>query len=177
MQEVTFRPSAIAVPRPPGLWPVALVAIAATPAVVAAAGYAGHWGSTVTGLTALLPLWALIVPMVIWFNRAYGAWIAFFAVVALPQLGHFGEHVGQMIQIHWQGAAPPKAHGAVGALDIEYVHFLWNLWVLVGVAILMTHFRRNPWLYATAAIGAWHFAEHVAIMIAFWSTGKPGDPG
>jgi hypothetical protein len=159
------------------MWPLALVAIMATPVVVAAAGYAGHWDANVMGLAALLPLWLLIVPLVYWFNRAYGVWVAFFAVVALPQLGHFGEHLGQMVQIHWQGAAPPKAGGAVGQLNIEWVHFLWNAWVLVGVAILMTHFRSNPWLYATAAIGAWHFAEHVAIMLAFWSTGKPGDPG
>jgi hypothetical protein len=177
MQEVTFRSSTLEAIRPPALWPIALLAIAATPVVVAAAGYEGHWSSTVTGLAALLPLWALITPIVIWMSRAYGAWLAFFAVVALPQLGHFGEHVGQMVQIHWLGAAPPKAHGAVGALDIEWVHFLWNLWVLIGVGLLVMRFRRNPWLWATAAIGAWHFAEHVAIMIAFWSTGKAGDPG
>jgi hypothetical protein len=163
--------------RPPGLSPALMVAIALTPAVVAVAGYAGHWPSTVTGLAAILPLWALITPLIVSLNRVYGAWLAFFGVVALPQLGHFGEHLGQMAQIHLQGAAPPAAHGAVGALDIEWVHFLWNAWVLLGVAILMNHFRTNRWLWATAVIGAWHFAEHVVIMIAFWNTGKPGDPG
>jgi hypothetical protein len=177
MQEVSVRSSTLSAVRPPMVWPLVLVAIALTPAIVAAASYEGRWDSTTTGAAALVLMWALITPSIVWLNRVYGVWIAFFGVVALPQLGHFGEHLGQMIQIHWQGAAPPKAHGAVGALDIEWVHFLWNLWVLIGVAILMMQFRRNPWLWVTAVVGAWHFAEHVAIMLAFWSTGKPGDPG
>ena len=180
MQEVSFAGGGRATlsARPPStITPLLLLAIVGTPIVVGVAGYAGDWNATTTGLLALLPLWALIFPIVYWLNRVYGAWLAFFAVVALPQLGHFGEHVAQMVQIHVQDAKPAMAHGAVGQLDIEWVHFLWNLWVLIGVGILMMHFRRNPWLYATAAIGAWHFAEHVVIMIAFWNTGKPGDPG
>ncbi|MFL5913981.1 MAG: hypothetical protein ACJ768_25885 [Gaiellaceae bacterium] len=180
MQEVSFAGggrSTLAIRPPSTITPLLLFAILATPVVVGVAGYAGHWDATATGLAALLPLWALIFPIVYWMNRVYGAWLAFFAVVALPQLGHFGEHTAQMIQIHVQGAAPPAAHGAVGQLDIEWVHFLWNLWVLIGAGILMMHYRRNPWLWATAVIGAWHLAEHVAIMIAYWNTGKPGDPG
>jgi hypothetical protein len=177
MHEVSIgRPTFTAV-RPPLVWPLVLLAIAATPVIVAAAGYEGHWSNTATGLAALIPMWLLVTPAVVWINRVYGVWLAFFAVVALPQLGHFGEHVGQMVQIHWLGAAPPKAHGAVGALDIEWVHFLWNLWVLIGASILLMKFRRNPWLWVTAVVGAWHMAEHVAIMIAYWNTGKVGDPG
>lgn len=177
MQEATLRRSALEGLGPPALTPLVLVAIPAVPVLAAWAGYEGHWSSTATGLAALIPMWALIVPAVVWVNRVYGVWLGFFAVVALPQLGHMGEHIGQMVQIHWLGAPPPKAHGAVGALDIEWVHFLWNFWVLVGVGILIMRFRTNPWLWASALIGAWHFAEHVVIMIAFWDTGKPGDPG
>jgi hypothetical protein len=177
MQEAALRRSTLEGLRPPALAPLVLLAIPAVPALVAWAGYENHWSSTATGLAALIPMWLLIVPAVVWVNRVYGVWLGFFAVVALPQLGHMGEHIGQMIQIHWLDAAPPTAHGAVGALDIEWVHFLWNFWVLVGVGILVMHFRTNPWLWASALIGAWHFAEHVVIMIAFWDTGKPGDPG
>jgi hypothetical protein len=177
MQEISFERTAVRPVQPRWLWPVSLLAIVATPAIVAAAGYDGGWDSTVTGVAALVPLWLVIAPMVWWINKVYGVWLAFFATVALPQLGHLGEHIGQMLQIHWLDAKPPAAHGAVGALDIEWVHYLWNLLVLIGVMVLVMHFRRNAWLWATAAIGLWHFAEHQVIMFAFWDTGKAGDPG
>lgn len=177
MEEVAIRRSTAEVLRSPAMSPTLLFAVAAAPVAAGVADQLGHWPSTLTGIAALLPLWALITPLVMSANRIYGVWIAFFAVVALPQLGHFGEHVTQMVQIHAMGDMPKEAHGAVGALDIEWVHFLWNLWVLIGVGLLLTRFRRNPWLWLTAGVGAWHMAEHVAIMIAFWKTGIPGDPG
>src|SRR3954449_11862983 len=150
MQEVTMRRSAATeLPRRPALWPLALIAIVAIPVVVAAAGYAGHWNADVMGISALLPLWLVVVPLVVWFNRVYGAAIAFFAVVALPQLGHFGEHLGQMVQIHWQDAPPPKAGGAVGQLNIEWVHFLWNGWAMIGGPLPLTLLRRHPRLSVT----------------------------
>jgi hypothetical protein len=178
MHEVSVRRTTLEGSRGPVvLWTLAILGIVATPVIVAAAAYADHWSNVASGLAALIPMWILVTPLVYLLNRAFGVWIAFFGVVALPQLGHMGEHIGQMVQIHWQGAAPPKAHGAVGALDIEYVHFIWNGWVLLGAGLLLMKFRENKWLWVTMVVGVWHFAEHIVIMIAFWNTGKAGDPG
>lgn len=107
----------------------------------------------------------------------HGIWFAFFAALTITQVAHLGEHVAQMTQIHVLDEAPPDAHGIVGQLDIEWVHFIWNSVVLAGVALLLFHFRSNPWLWLTLAIAGWHWGEHLAIMTVFWDTGVPGDPG
>lgn len=157
--------------------PTIAALLVAAPTTAAFVGYASDWPASTTALAALLPLNVLVVTQVVATQRACGLWLAFFAVVTLPQLGHFGEHLGQMTQIHMLDAAPPKAHGAVGALDVEWVHFIWNGWVLVGVAILTHRFRSNPWLWVGLVVAAWHMTEHVAIMVDFWRTGVAGDPG
>ncbi|HEX8066861.1 MAG TPA: hypothetical protein VF520_10070 [Thermoleophilaceae bacterium] len=176
MSQLAVRRSTFEGISPRNLW-LGLAVIVGAPAFAAAAGYEYEWSAGTTAFVALTPMWIAITLQVLSLSRTYGAWIAFFGIVTLPQLGHFGEHLGQMAQIHTLDAAPKQAHGAVGALDIEWVHFIWNLWVLVGVMVLVMKFRSNPWLWATVAIGAWHMAEHVSIMLAFWDTGKPGDPG
>lgn len=131
---------------------------------------------------AVAPLvWLPFLPMFWrlgdWTVRHYGTWIAFFLVFMLLQLGHFGEHIAQMVQIHIIGLAPADAHGIVGELDIEWVHFIWNTLVFVAAAVLLSHFGKNPWLWLTAVVAVWHLTEHVAIMSVFWDTGIAGDPG
>jgi hypothetical protein len=159
------------------LSPVDLTVIVAAPAFAAIASVEWDWSSGTTATVALLPMYVAVTRQVVAIQRVHGFWLSLFAVVALPQLGHFGEHIGQMAQIHVQDVKPPMAHGAVGTLDVEWVHFIWNSWVLLGVAMLLFHFRKNPWLWACLAIAAWHAAEHVAIMTVYWDTGKAGDPG
>jgi hypothetical protein len=154
-----------------------LAVIALSPAVAAVVGYESDWSAGATAVVALAPMWAVISVQVLSINRVLGGWMGFFALFTLPQVGHFGDHVGQMAQVHWLDAAPPAAHGAVGALDVEWVHFIWNAWVLAGVGMLLFRFRRNPWLWASVPIAVWHLAEHLVIMIRFWDTGKAGDPG
>jgi hypothetical protein len=154
-----------------------LVVIAGAPAVGGIVGYENNWSAGTTAFVALAPMWAVIAVQVLSINRVLGLWMGLFALFTLPQVGHFGEHVAQMGQIHLLDAAAPSAHGAVGALDIEWVHFIWNAWVLMGVGMLMFHFRHNPWLWASLPIAIWHLVEHLAIMMKFWETGKPGDPG
>jgi hypothetical protein len=165
----TFAPKIMA--------PAALVVIAGSPVLAGVLGDLGDWSPALIAVVALVPMFTVVIAQVYWTEQLYGVWLAFFGIVALPQLGHFGEHLAQMTQMHIMGTPTPEAKGAVGALNIEWVHFIWNGWVLIGVGILMMHFRRNPWLWASMGIGAWHFLEHLVIMISFWQTGKPGDPG
>lgn len=87
------------------------------------------------------------------------------------------EHVVQIFQIHALGIPPKEAHGIFGALDIEWVHFVWNTWVLIAVAILLTRFRRNPLLLLGALFAGWHELEHVVIMWTYLSTDIVGTPG
>ena len=161
----------------PLMLPAALLLLLAIPAVVAWLNAEADLSSGTISALALVPLTAVIAYGIMDCERKHGVWLAGFAAITLPQVAHFGEHIGQMVQVHGVGLAPPQAHGAVGVLDLEWVHLLWNVGVLVGVMILLMKFRSNPWLWATAAIGAWHAVEHIVIMSTFLDTGKPGDPG
>lgn len=131
------------------------------------------WGLV---LAALLPWIPLLGAEIAWTYRHYH-WLALFYVLVITQGGHVVEHVAQMIQIHVLSIPGPHAHGIFGALDIEWVHFIWNSWVLVAVVALVIHFPRNPWLWATLILAGWHEAEHLYIIGVYLATGLPGTPG
>lgn len=97
--------------------------------------------------------------------------------LASLQVGHFVEHVAQMVQIHVFGLEGAQARGIVGALDIEWVHFVWNTLIIIGVLALLPSFRRSGWLWIAAMFCAWHSIEHVYIMAAFLNSGAVGGPG
>ncbi len=103
--------------------------------------------------------------------------LAFFFILVVTQGGHFLEHVAQMVQIHLLGLSGLQARGIFGMLDIEWVHFIWNSWVLIFVVLLLFLFRKNPWLWLMLVASTWHEMEHVYIMVVFLRTGHVGSPG
>jgi hypothetical protein len=103
--------------------------------------------------------------------------LALFYILAVTQGGHFLEHVVQMVQIHLLGIPGPRAQGVVGALDLEWVHFIWNSAVLAGVIALVVAYPRNRWLWLTALLAGWHELEHTYILVTFLMTGVVGTPG
>ena len=105
------------------------------------------------------------------------SWLALLSFLALSQTLHLFEHVAQMIQIHILGLSGPAARGIVGQLDIEWVHFIWNTWVLVALLVLLPRFHTNVWLVATVLLAGWHLTEHAVIMAAYLRTGVVGTPG
>ncbi len=131
------------------------------------------WG---IGLAVLLPWLPVLTLETAWTYRHY-QWLALFYLLVVTQGGHVIEHVAQMVQIHLLGLRGAAARGVFGALDIEWVHFTWNTWVLIAVLALLVRFRSNPWLWATAVLAGWHEAEHVVIMVAYLITGVAGAPG
>lgn len=131
------------------------------------------WGVALGGLVPWLPVLSLEMA---WFERHYG-WLAFFYVLVISQGGHIIEHIAQVTQIHVLDKSGADARGIFGALDIEWVHFIWNGWILVAVAALLTRFRTNPWLWAMLAIALWHESEHAYIMTFYLRDGVAGTPG
>jgi hypothetical protein len=103
--------------------------------------------------------------------------LGLFTVLTVSQIGHVGEHVAQMVQLHILHWGAPQSRGVVGALDVEWIHFLWNTWILVAVVILVRGFWGNPWLRATLAIAVWHELEHVVVFSTYLATGIAGSPG
>ena len=106
-------------------------------------------------------------------------WLAFFFVLLVAQSVHFTEHIAQMVQIHLLGLSGMQAHGIIGVLDFEWVHFLFDAgWVPICAYTLFVVFRRsNPWLWVLLFIVTWHAIEHVAIMSVYLRTGLVGSPG
>lgn len=137
---------------------------------------AAGWPSWAVVIAAGLP-WVLVFSAeMVWTYRHFH-WLALFYVLVATQGGHFVEHAVQMVQIHLLDRVGPDARGVFGNLDIEWVHFGWNTWVLVAVIALLTRYRRNPWLWATLGLAGWHEIEHSFLLAKYLSTDVAGHPG
>jgi len=132
-------------------------------------------------LMALLVLlvWSPILAMKTRGIYRQSHWLAFFFVLLVAQSVHFTEHIAQMVQIHLLGLSGTQAHGIIGMLDLEWVHFLFDAgWVPICVYTLFVIFHKsNPWLWILVVIVTWHAIEHVAIMSFYLRTGIEGSPG
>ena len=160
----------------PSLWPEGLVAaITLSLGGLAFAALEG-WPIWARGLAAVLPWLPVFVRDLAWISRQY-QWLALFYGLVVTQSGHLLEHLAQMIQIHVLGLGGPDAGGVFGALDIEWVHFVWNTWVLLAVLVLLGRFGRNRWLWLTLPLSAWHEVEHAYILSVYLATGVSGTPG
>lgn len=133
------------------------------------------WKVALLILLAWLPIFALKTREI---YRQY-QWLAFFFVLLIAQSVHFTEHIAQMIQIHLLGLSGMQAHGIIGMLDLEWVHFIFDAgWVPICVYTLLFVYRKsNPWLWVLAVIVTWHALEHLAIMSVYLRTGIVGSPG
>ena len=131
------------------------------------------WATALLGLVPWIPPFALGAA---WNYRRYH-WLALLYVLVVTQTGHFLEHVAQMTQIHLLGLQGAAARGVFGALDLEWVHFAWNTWVLVAALVLVCRFRNNPWLWFTTLFAGWHGIEHTYILLIYLGTGVVGTPG
>jgi hypothetical protein len=160
--------------RPRSLGAGALTAFASVGAT--AFGVGQGWPIWAAGLAAAVPWLPLVLFGVGWSYRRY-QWLALFYVLVVTQIGHFLEHVAQMVQIHLLGLSGPSARGVFGALDIELVHFAWNSWVILAVLVLLLRFGGNRWLWLTALLAGWHELEHAYIVSVYLATGLAGTPG
>jgi hypothetical protein len=134
------------------------------------------WPVWVTTLVALIPWLPAFVTGARWNYRRHH-WLVLFYVLVVTQSAHFLEHVAQMVQLHTLNLTGAAARGVFGALDIEWVHFVWNVWVLVAAAVLLVRFRLNTWLWFTALFAGWHGLEHTYILWIYLTTGVAGTPG
>lgn len=104
-------------------------------------------------------------------------WLAFLFLLVVAQGGHMIEHTAQMIQLHLLGLRGPQASGLIGALNIEWVHLIWNSWVLVMCVLPLFCFRKNLWLRMLFVFAIYHEVEHVYIISVYLRTHIEGTPG
>jgi hypothetical protein len=134
------------------------------------------WPIWAYGLAAVLPWLPIFARSLAQVYRHY-QWLALLYALVVTQTAHLLEHVAQMIQIHLLGLSGPDARGIFGALDIEWVHFVWNSWVLLAVLVLLGRFGRSRWLQLTLLLSGWHAVEHAYIFWVYLTTGLSGTPG
>src|ERR1051326_5527628 len=134
------------------------------------------WPLWAIGLATVLPWLPVFTLDVARLFRAY-QWLALFYLLVVTQTGHLLEHVAQMIQIHMLALSGPDARGIFGTFDIEWVHFVWNTWVLLAVVVLLVHYPANRWLWLTAVFSTWHAIEHTYIFSVYLNAGISGTPG
>jgi len=143
---------------------------------MALGGVLQNWPVWGIGLAAVVPWLPVFVAEAAWIYRRH-AWLALFYMLIVTQVGHLLEHVAQMTQIHLLHHSGAQAQGIFGALDIEWVHFIWNTWVLLAVILLLRRFPENRWLWATALLAGWHEMEHLVVFSTYLLTGRAGTPG
>jgi hypothetical protein len=131
----------------------------------------------VVGLAGALPALPLLAGVTLDTRRAAGGWLALYVVLAATQSAHVGEHVVQVAQLRLLGIPATDAHGVFGALDVEWVHFVWNAWVLAAIGVLLAGRPRSGWLWAAGLLAGWHLAEHTVLIGLYLATGVDGRPG
>lgn len=101
-----------------------------------------------------------------------GAWhkpaLVGFAVITLA---HWAEHLLQAAQVWLLDRPRPESRGALGALfpwlvSSEWLHYLYAVVMLVGLAVLLPGFigRARGWWKAALAIQLWHHVEHALLL-------------
>ena len=110
-------------------------------------------------------------------HRLYGWGMAFLFLLLISQTAHLIEHASQMIELHILGLKGPQASGIIGQLNTEWVHLIWNSWVLLFCFFLVYWFRKNYWLWGLAIFAVYHEAEHLYIISVYLRTGIAGTPG
>lgn len=105
-----------------------------------------------------------------------------FAVAIAVQGFHFVEHVAQVIQKFGLGQA--EAHGLLGRLDFEWVHFGYNTALLLALAAAVALWRASPSRGAWddlslgifglgVAVQTYHWIEHVVRLNQFLGDLEP----
>lgn len=107
----------------------------------------------------------------------YHKWLALLFVLMVSQSAHFIEHSIQIIQIHLLGLKGPMAGGVISVLNTEWVHFLWNAWVLMLGGMLLWNMRKNKWMLMLFLFAIWHQFEHTYLIVMYIQTGLEGNPG
>lgn len=104
-------------------------------------------------------------------------WLAFLYLLVVTQAAHMFEHLAQMVELHLLGWPGPKANGIIGFLNVEWVHLIWNSWVLLAAFLLLFAYRRNVWLWMLFVFAIYHEIEHIYIVSIYVRTGIAGNPG
>ena len=155
-------PYALRFERVPARWVRAAIAFSLATIPVSVALGATLWMAWL----AILAPWWVVIGFEVRLKYARDAMFTIFGLMVILQLLHMVEHSTQLAQLALSGGALAKAHGVIGQLDFETVHFVADTTLWISLAVLAVHFRgRNPWLWVAFAAACFHEIEHLYL---FW---------
>ena len=118
---------------------------------------------------------------------SFTGYVYLFALTMALQTGHMVEHVAQVVQkfvLHL-----PQAHGLIGRLDLEQVHFAFNtlylgtlIMVFLGWLVFGGQVSNRPKLLGGVLLFAlvvqiYHQVEHTVKLVQFLEAMVQGTPG
>jgi hypothetical protein len=115
------------------------------------------WAGTLIVLAALLP-----TGLAKWRDdaRLFGWVVMLLGVLLTAQGVHTLEHIIQWLQYHALYWTMRQSNGLISAANAEWVHFVWNWWVLICVALLVKGGLRSPFAWLLLAVALAHATEH-----------------
>ena len=113
------------------------------------------------GWLLVLAPWLAFVAIEYRGKAALDGMFAAFGLLVILQMLHMVEHSTQVGQLFATHGSFKDAHGAIGQLDFETVHFVTDTTLWVSLGLLAIYFKgRNPWLWVAFAAAAMHQVEH-----------------
>ncbi|MFO7167641.1 MAG: hypothetical protein DIU80_006390 [Chloroflexota bacterium] len=150
----------------PGRWAFPAAVAFAIGLAVSSVAYAlfriPTWAITVIVLLALLPVGVLK-----WREdrRRYGTVVMLLSVILITQGLHTVEHIVQWVQYYILMMPARQSTGLVSAANSEWVHFVWNWWVLLVVAVLVRGGMRGWLAMLLLAVTVLHAVEHTYLFV------------
>jgi hypothetical protein len=89
------------------------------------------------------------------------AMLLLFGALTAVQLGHFGEHIAQVVQLVLTHGNLKQSRGLLSRFDQETVHLTWNVGVLLLTCLLALRYKHNPWLWISFGVAGFHTVEHL----------------
>ena len=122
------------------------------------------WGGTITFLGVI----ALPVGLKWWddFTRL-GAAACVLSALLMLQAFHFTEHTVQMVQFYLLNRPPIFSQGLISSLNVEWVHFTWNVIVLVLTVYLVRNGMGGFWGWALLIWTTAHTLEHTYMLVRY----------
>lgn len=122
------------------------------------------WGGTLVFLGVI----AVPVGLKWWddFTRLGAAALVLSVLITLQGF-HLLEHTLQMAQFYVLGRPPILSQGLISSLNIEWVHFLWNVFVLVLTVFLLRCGLRGFWGWALLFWSMAHTLEHTYLLLRY----------
>lgn len=122
------------------------------------------WAATAIVLATLLP-----VGVQKWRDdrRLWGNTVMWLSVLLTVQGVHTIEHLVQWGQYHLLYWTMRESGGLLSPANAEWVHFVWNWFVLAVVVVLMVGGMRNGWMWLLLIVAGLHAVEHSYTFIRY----------